>query len=172
MTRASPEELRGWMREHSGRLLSLVQSFADGPVEAEDLLQETWEIAWINAHKRREGSPLGAWLCQVALNVGRQHARRRRRRRNLMGLRGPVEEPTTGGPAPSLERGQLNQHVWRAVAELPRLQQQVVLRRIVHDMSTKETADDIQRSEGTVKASLHRALKTLRRELGDTWPGP
>ncbi len=38
--------------------------------------------------------------------------------------------------------------------------------RIAEGLSTADTAEALQRTEGTVKASLFRALRTLRRQLG------
>jgi RNA polymerase sigma-70 factor (ECF subfamily) len=51
------------------------------------------------------------------------------------------------------------------VAELPPLQQRVVTLRIIEGLSTAETAAVLDRAEGTVKASLWRALQRLRSEL-------
>lgn len=169
MTELSPEEFRRWIREYSGRLLSLMESFADGHTEAEDLLQETWIVAWNNADRRHDDGSVGSWLYQIALNVGRQHARKRSRRKKLFNFWGMKEEPVTGSASPSLERAQLHRRLWRAIARLPAVQQEVLLRRLVDGMSTRDTARDINKTEGTVKVYLHRATQTLKEELGDLW---
>ena len=71
---------------------------------------------------------------------------------------------------PDVNRELRRLRLWRAVAELPELQKQVVLRRIVEDMSTKDAARSLNRAEGTIKASLHQAMTRLRREFGEDSP--
>lgn len=162
-----PRELRDWIREHTPRLLAVARAFASGDTDAEDLLQEVWWRALQHARERVPGTPLGAWLVAVTVNVGRDHLRRRRRRERLMALwggpRAPVAEPTP----PHHEGTEL----WRAVAELPTLQRDVLLLRVVEDYSTAECARVLGRAEGTIKVSLARALARLRGRFDEeaTW---
>ncbi len=155
-------ELRRWMREYSGHLLAVVSSYASGAVEAEDLLQEVWLRAYDAAPARRIESPVRAWLIVIALNVARDHQRRVQRRERLRRI--------WAWPTPVAEQGELaNLHprsrLWRAVARLPPLQRRVLVLRVLEGLSTAETAVAIDRAEGTVKASLSRALHRLRGEL-------
>jgi RNA polymerase sigma-70 factor (ECF subfamily) len=157
------QELRRWMREYSGHLLAVVSSYASEDVTAEDLLQEVWLRAFDAAPLRRPESPVRAWLIVIALNVGRDHQRRERRRARLRRLwtwgAGAVTE------ALELEMPHPESRLWRAVAELPPLQQRVLVLRVIEELSTAETAAELGRAEGTVKASLWRALQHLRGEL-------
>jgi RNA polymerase sigma-70 factor (ECF subfamily) len=151
------------MREYSGHLLAVVSSYATDAVTAEDLLQEVWLRAYAAAPCRQPASPVRAWLIVIALNVGRDHQRRVRRRARLRRL--------WARAAPAVaEMGELatlhpDSRLWRAVAELPPLQQRVVTLRIIEGLSTAEAAAVLGRAEGTVKASLWRALQRLRGEL-------
>ncbi|HEU4700242.1 MAG TPA: RNA polymerase sigma factor [Gemmatimonadales bacterium] len=159
-------ELRRWMREYTPRLMAVVAAYASGPVEAEDLLQEVWLRAHAAAPTRAAGAPVLGWLIVIALNVGRDYQRRLRRRTRLARLwawaTGPGHvQPDRSGEAHPRSR------VWQAVARLPELQRAVVMLRLVDGLSTTETAAALQRAEGTVKASLARAVERLRRELAD-----
>jgi RNA polymerase sigma-70 factor (ECF subfamily) len=160
------EELSLWIRQFTPQLLGVARAFAEGAEESEDLLQELWIVAHERAHHRPDDAPIGAWLHAILLNIGRTRWRRRRRRERLMSLWGSpagqheernVETDLDG----SIQRGVL----WRDVAALPGLQRQVVLLRIIEDMSTAQAAAVLGRAEGTVKVSLHRALGTLRARL-------
>ena len=62
---------------------------------------------------------------------------------------------------------QLRELLWRGIADLPSLQRAVVLHRIIAGLTIADTARALNRAEGTIKASLHAALKTLRVQLGD-----
>jgi RNA polymerase sigma-70 factor (ECF subfamily) len=158
-----PAELREWIREHTPRLLAVARGFASGETEAEDILQEVWWRAARRACDRAPGVPLGAWLVAVTLNVGRDHRRRSERRRRLFllwGGEGQVAPP----PADPIHEGS---RLWSVVGSLPRLQREVVILRVIEELSTEATATMLGRAEGTVKASLSRAMEKLRKELGE-----
>lgn len=153
------------IRRDTAQLFGVVRAFTEDDGDAEDLLQQLWIIAADRAHRRDPRMPLGAWLHRVALNLGRTHHRRGARRRWLR-LRWTTELPHLAIDPPASPVDE-RAPVWRAVAALPSLQRDVVLLRVVDGLSTREAADRLGRAEGTVKASLHRALATLRRHLSD-----
>ena len=155
-------ELAALIRRETPRLFTVVRAFTEHDDDAEDLLQQLWVIALERSHRRNAQMPMGAWLHTVALNLGRSYHRRTKRRQWLR-MRWAADIPrasTDGIPltAPSAPGAGL----WRAVGALPPLQREVVLLRVVEELSTRETAARLGRAEGTVKASLHRALDTLR----------
>jgi RNA polymerase sigma-70 factor (ECF subfamily) len=152
-----------WIREFTPQLIGVARAFADDADEAEDLLQELWISAHRKAEFRPRNAPIGAWLHSILLNIGRTRWRRRRRRERLLSLWNPEfrrhdESATDTDVDGAIQRGRL----WRDVAALPELQRQVLLLRVVDDLSTSQTAARLGRAEGTVKASLHRALNALR----------
>ena len=159
-------ELGSLIHIHTPQLLDVVRSFCTDDVEAEDILQEVWMIVASKAHHRPEGVPIGAWLHVVALNRARSHRRRMRRRSWLAALwAGELPPAHDATCAPSLPGELRRAQLWHAIAELPSLQRDAVLLRVVDGLSTREAADRLGRAEGTVKASLHRGLRTLRRLL-------
>lgn len=168
MTQAEFSRVGDWINEHGGRLFSLAKALSDDVDEAEDLLQDAWVVAITRAHMVEDRAHVGPWLQRIVINLARSRRRKRQRRRLLRqqwsgGHRIEAITPHMTGQDLSL----LDRQTWKAVAELPDLQRRVLLYRIVDDFSTAETAQVIGRAEGTVKASLHRALKTLRLVLPD-----
>lgn len=157
--------LAALIRRETPQLLGVVRAFTDDDGDAEDLLQQLWIIAADRAHRRDPRMPLGAWLHTVALNLGRTHHRRAARRRWLR-LRWAADLPKVTVDPPA-SRDDERAPVWRAVAALPTLQRDVILLRVMEGLSTRETADRLGRAEGTVKASLHRAVATLRTHLSE-----
>lgn len=155
--------LAGLIREHSSRLLALLRAFTDDDGEAEDLLQDTWIIVADRSHRRRDEMPLKGWIYSVAINRARSHRRTTRRRRWLASLWGKSKEPVQ--VPPSVGTALAHAALWGAVAGLPRLQREVVILRIVDGLSTADAAVRLGRAEGTVKASLHRGLRTLRERI-------
>lgn len=54
---------------------------------------------------------------------------------------------------------------WRAVANLPADRRRAIVLRFVEEMSTAEIAGILGKSEGAVRVLIHRALRSLGREL-------
>ena len=168
MIQQDRETVKGWVKEYTPRLLDVARSFAEGPTEPEDILQETWITALHKCGQRKTDDAVGAWLTAITLNIGKSLVRKRQRRMTLTALwSDAASRGWRGVGAPELDEELSSRALWRAIAELPQLQKDVLLLRVVDDMSTKQTADHLDRAEGTIKVSLHRALKSLRGRLGE-----
>jgi RNA polymerase sigma factor (sigma-70 family) len=128
-----------------------------GPVEADDVYQETW-IAALRAYPRlRRADNLRAWLFRIAQNKAID-AHRARGRRAL-----PVAEPPAtadaGEPSPDGEP-----ELWERVRELPPKQRTAVFCRAALGMPYEELALLLDSSEEAARRSVHEGLKRLRRE--------
>ena len=135
-------------------LRALVAGGADRAA-AEEALAEAFARAWAAwPTVSRHPSP-SAWVVRTALN---HHVSRWRRTRREVALTTDVAAGVPAPVAPAAERDDLLQ----AVAALPLRQRQVVALRIFLDLDTKQTADALDLSPGTVTAHLHRAMTTLR----------
>lgn len=160
-------ELREWIRRYTPQLLNVARAFCSAADDPEDLLQETWIIAHEKRKQLSAAATAGAWLHAILINVARSRLRRRKRREALFSLWRGHEPQHENTLPPDVGKALEHATLWRAVADLPDLQRRVVLLRIVDDMSTAQAAAVIGVAEGTVKASLHRALNSLRRHYGD-----
>lgn len=162
------------MTTYSPRLLAVARAFAEDADDAADILQDVWITAAKHAHSRPTNAPIAAWLYTVTLNAGRQRRRRRQARATLMRLWKHLITPAKGRTqSPKIEEEVLRAQLWRSVDALPRLQREVVILRIVEDLSTADTARLLHRAEGTVKAALSQGLSKLRGMVGPVWdPSP
>jgi RNA polymerase sigma-70 factor, ECF subfamily len=166
-------ELAASLREHEKHLWGLCYRLTGSASEADDLVQDTFVRA-LERPPARTGEPLRPWLTKVALNLGRD-ALRRRRRRGYVGpwLPEPIE---TEGATPSAEvegpggagteaRYDLLESVsfafLLALEALTPQQRAVLLLRDVFDYSVKETARALGLSEPNVKTTHHRARRAL-----------
>lgn len=125
---------------------------------AEDAVQEALLRAWTRSSRGEEIERLGAWVVTVALNLSRSGLRRRiaerRARERISSGRASHPEPS-GDPV----------DVHRALASLPRRQREVAVLRYLLDMDTKEVANVLRVSDGTVKNSLSKARTALAAQL-------
>jgi RNA polymerase sigma factor (sigma-70 family) len=133
-----------------------------GPVEADDVYQETW-IAALRAYPRlRRPDNLRAWLFRIAQNKAID-AHRARGRRAL-----PVADPpepagarSRGAPTSSLDG---EPELWERVRELPPKQRTAVFCRAVLGMPYEELAVLLDSTEEAARRNVHEGLTRLRRE--------
>lgn len=138
--------------------------------DADDLVQETFVRAMERPPARTE-EPLAPWLLRVAVNLGRD-ALRKRRRRGYVGpwLPAPIEADEVAsfeleGEGGTEGRYDLVESVsfafLLALEVLTPNQRAVLLLRDVLDRSVRETAEALGMSEANVKVIHHRARLAL-----------
>jgi RNA polymerase sigma-70 factor, ECF subfamily len=113
------------------------------------------------------GVPFGAWLMRVAANLIHDHNGHAQRHISLqdwlddgigmVGADASVEDQCAARQTADM--------IWQAVAILPRVHQQVLVLRFAREMSIREIANAMGRSEGAVKQLLFRAMKRLHQGL-------
>jgi RNA polymerase sigma-70 factor (sigma-E family) len=122
---------------------------------AEEAVAEAFARAWARwPTVSRHPSP-SAWVVRTALN---HHVSRWRRTRREVALTADFAASAVDRDPDHGERADLI----RAVAALPERQRQVVALRVFLDLDTKQTAEALDLSPGTVTAHLHRAMTSLR----------
>jgi RNA polymerase sigma-70 factor (ECF subfamily) len=148
--RASNPALLRYLRHHA-------------PDVAEDLLAEMWMAAAKHLPRfKGDAQDFRAWLFAVARRRVADHYRRRHRRPDEVGLesatdlpaRGDTEEEAIGSISAQLA-------IQALVRELPEDQAEVVLLRVVADLSVDQVAKIVGRSAGSVRVIQHRALRRL-----------
>ena len=127
------------------------------PELAEDACQEAYARAYGDwAHVGSHPNPT-AWVVRVAQNQATSWWRRRR-----------LELPDPPEVAGADHADPFDEDLVRLVWRLPERQRQVIGLRVLLDLSVEDTADVMNVTPGTVKATLHHALAALRRELTNT----
>jgi RNA polymerase sigma-70 factor (ECF subfamily) len=137
--------------------------------DADDVGQETF----IRFHRAlgsfRGDSSLKTYLVHIAMNLSLNALKRRRRSILRFGSRDESDdgdslvglpEPRIG-PEGDVDTKELQRLVRAAVRRLGEKHRAVVVLRLFHDCSTKETADILGVPEGTVLSRLSRAMKEL-----------
>jgi RNA polymerase sigma-70 factor (ECF subfamily) len=157
-----------WRTLHPPLLRYLTVRGDDAP---EDLASDTWMHVVRGLPDFRGGpSEFRAWLFTIARHRAVDQARARARQPRLaLGL--AMEHRDS---APSAEHeADVNEATARAmalVATLPGPQAEMVMLRVVAGLDVADIARLLGKKPGTVRVSVHRALKTLARaghELGD-----
>jgi len=141
------------------RLVAAVALVCSSHAAAEDAVQEALLRAWERSEKGEEIEHLNAWVATVALNLARSGLRRVIAERKA---RTKLAAAYRQGAGPSGDRVDVE----RALTALPRRQREAVVLRYYLQMDTREAADVLHTSEGTVKSTLFRARASLANALG------
>ena len=139
---------------------ALVLAGADRDL-ARDAAQEAFARALRRWRKVREMDRPDGWVYVVAMNQLRDHWRRNERRRERAPELGDGATDNTYAVATRLS-------VRDAIATLPARQRQAVVLRYLADLSLADVADAMGCATGTVKATLHQAMQSMRVELDDS----
>jgi RNA polymerase sigma-70 factor (ECF subfamily) len=159
---------------HSPAVYRLALRLTENEAEAEDVMQETFLNAFKAIDSFEGRSSLSTWLYRITHNTA------------MMRLRRPnpymvsVEETMAFEsshiiprqlfdwcclPEEDFEDDEVRSQLERAIRELPEQFKSVFVLRELEGLSTRETADTLELSEGAVKVRLHRARLWLRERL-------
>lgn len=110
------------------------------------------------------GGGFTAWLFRIARNDVTDFFRRNGGRRREIAFTEEVERMPSGKQIEHLaEQAWDERHLREAVGRLPAEQQQVVLLKLMLNLSNRQVGDILDKSEGAIKALQHRATKTLKK---------
>ncbi|MFB3817602.1 MAG: sigma-70 family RNA polymerase sigma factor [Candidatus Methylomirabilales bacterium] len=158
---------------HLDALYNTARWLTRDPVEAEDLVQETYLRALRGAHGFAPGTNLRAWLFQILRNTYYTLAKRKGRMpepQDPETLEGMVTDGARGTGIGGLGRqgdGAAGLDLQAALQRLPEEYRSVVLLADVEDFTMTEVAEIMACPVGTVKSRLFRARALLREQLRD-----
>jgi RNA polymerase sigma-70 factor (ECF subfamily) len=169
----SLSQLRAEALTHLDGLYNLARWLVRDPVEAEDLVQETFLRALRGFHQFRVGTNLRAWLFQILRNTFFTQYRKRGREPeavdpDVLDNKATRLGPASGaGPRSGESNGTLSVDLLAALEQLPDDYRAVVLLADVEDFTMTEVADIMGCPVGTVKSRLFRARAILQELLRD-----
>jgi RNA polymerase sigma-70 factor, ECF subfamily len=127
-----------------------------------DATQETALRFLRDLSKFDRRSSIKTWSLGIALNVVREI----RRSRNATGAEEtPDREDPGASPLQLAERSEATGMVRQLLADLPERQREALLLRFFEDRSVEQTGQIMNVAPGTVKATVHQALRALRKHF-------
>jgi RNA polymerase sigma-70 factor, ECF subfamily len=164
--------IRSIMKSNNRKLYRLARGILRNESDAEDVVQETYVLAFTHLDSFRGESGLSTWLSRIAINEALGRLRRQRPAVEWTSLQ-PGELETNAqiiqfpfsavsDPEKTMAQREIQQVVEHAIDDLPEAFRIVFMTRVVEGMNVEETADILGLKPETVKTRLHRARAMLR----------
>jgi RNA polymerase sigma-70 factor (ECF subfamily) len=170
------------VERHEVRIFSLARRMTRNREDAEDVVQQSFEKAFIHLKKFEGQSLFSTWLSRIAINEELMLLRRKRGSRELSindSIAGEealfaLEIPDPGqSPEDHYSQRERQRILSSALNELPRRTRRAIQLRELDERSTEETARIMGISVGAVKARVFHGRRKLRERLkryfGSAW---
>lgn len=164
------------MRRYNRPLYRTARSILKDDAEAEDVVQESYLLAYRNIKSFRGDAKLATWLTRIVVNEAIARSRKASRRAQIIRLDGDTEHNAdteeTGmsegaGAQPEQEamRTEARRLLEKNIDRLPDAFRTVFVMRALEEMSVEETAVCLGIPEATVRTRFFRARSLLREAL-------
>ncbi len=173
--RRDPARFDALSRKYVAQVYSFAYYELGDHHEAEDVTERTFLQALVALPRFEErarpadgegASTFRVWLFRIARHVV-ANTRRTRRRRPETELDEAAVAPDTMDLEAGVTRRAEAEAAWAAIDRLPGDRRRALVLRFVEEMSTAEIAGILDRSEGAVRVLIHRALRSVARDLGE-----
>jgi RNA polymerase sigma-70 factor (ECF subfamily) len=140
---------------------------------AEDLLQETWLLAYRSLGRLNDPNRLRPWLLTIAQNVLIDALRRQGRKKRTPPARSEIHaltEVPSSAPSPEqhAERAEMHDQALAALRSLPEEYRLPLTLRYITGADYETIETQLGLSNGALRGLLHRGLKILRARLEGT----
>lgn len=146
-------EVENVYRSRYGSFLRVAAAIVGDHDLARDAVHDGFVRAVVHRHRWRGDAPLVVWIWRIVVNEERKRA----------GCRLP--RPIPDGPIDSASENGVGESLRSLPAALPERQRLVLFLRYYDDLDYRSIADALDRSVGTVGATLNAAHATLRQQL-------
>lgn len=139
------------------------------PVDADDLVQETYlrALARIDELDRRES--FLPWLATVARHRGIDELRRRRFSMPTDDVPEKPERPSTPDPLEAVVTSETLERVREAMAKLTPRERRLLMAQVHRSLTLSELAEEDGSTVASVRSVLTRARSKLRSAVGEIW---
>jgi RNA polymerase sigma-70 factor (ECF subfamily) len=171
--RGDDQAFAALVARYTAPIFNLAFRLTDDRAEAENVTQETFLRAYSALPRSRTDLAFKPWLFQIAVNLCRDLARKKRpaafadlAQEDDSSPEEAIEDETPL-PFEQVEGRELEKALTRAVADLPEIYRAVVTLRYTEELSYEEIAAVLKLPVNTVRTHLFRAKAMLRKALCD-----
>ena len=156
-SRASFEEL---IHRYSPRLFFFLRHKAATDQDIEDLIQETFLKAFLNIDRFEPERKFSTWLYTIAVRSAISHHRTKKATRSHTVSISPLPDPQE-----VLIQKEESRNIWNLARRLKPIEYEALWLHYGEDMSVKDVAKVIKKTQISVRVLLHRARLNLAKML-------
>jgi RNA polymerase sigma-70 factor (ECF subfamily) len=163
------------LRRFGPRMLSVARRMLPQEQDAQDAVQDAFLSAFKSIGNFQGDAKLATWLHRIVVNAALMKLRSKRRKpeTSIDDLLPKYHEDghrRSNGDwrvthDTAVQTGEIREQVLKAIDQLPDLYREILMLRDIEELSTEETAQQLDITEGAVKTRLHRARLALRESL-------
>jgi RNA polymerase sigma-70 factor (ECF subfamily) len=156
--------------EYAPRIYRFIFLKVSNKHDAEDLTHQVFMSAWESVRRYElKGFPFSSWLYRIASNAVIDFYRTAKNHQDIETIPEDMFAETPGLEQ-KLDRAQDLALTKTALAHLEPDQQTVLIMKFVDDLSNKEIAQALSKTEGSIRVIQHRALKQLKKHIDAVRP--
>lgn len=163
------------VRRFGPRMLSVARRLLTQEQDSQDAVQDAFLSAFKAINNFQGDARLATWLHRIVVNAALMKLRTKRRKPesaidDLLPKYNEDGHRRSGGDwrathDTAVQAGEIRDQVLHAIDQLPEMYREILLLRDIEELSTEETAQQLDITEGAVKTRLHRARLALRELL-------
>jgi len=165
------EALRLLFEENKQRIFSLAYQYVKNAEDAEDILQETFIKAYKSLDKfdYRNGTSFSPWLYRIGINCSIDYLRRHKKGKEKYRDMDDIDNISSGNsdsdPEHTIRKQEIREKIDHTLNRLSARQRMIFILRHYQQLSTKEIAEYLKCTEGSVKKQLFRAIQAMKQHL-------
>jgi len=154
-------------QRYAGKLYAFSLKYLRSKEEAEELVQSVFLKVWENQKNLKKNTSFKSYLFTIAYNEICNLFRRRKYQQDFIAKIGIESSVTSGETENQIEFQFVLEQVDQIIARLPEKQKTIFLKSRQEGKSTKEIAEELGLSPGTVDNYISESLKFIRSNLKD-----
>lgn len=154
-------------RSRVGAISRYVGAMVRDPARTEDVVAQTFLLAWRDLGKLRELDRFDSWLARIAHNQAMNELTRSRKTAPLEELPELADQGRFGRPDRELDQALDAEQLREALQRLPEMQRQALVLRYFHELPSAEIARQLGKNEQSVWALTYRGLQNMKRLLAE-----
>ena len=165
------EALKLLFEENKKKIFSLAFQYARNAEDAEDILQDTFIKAYRSLHKFniQDGNSFSPWLCRIGVICSIDHLRRNKKRKDKdlapNNMESLASEDRNSNPENTSTRKEIREKIDQTLNKLSGQQRIIFILKHYQQLTTREIAEYLNCSEGSVKRQLFRAVSAMKVHL-------
>ncbi len=162
----STDKFRLLVNRHSKILYAHIRSIVLNHQDTDDVLQNTFIKAWQKIGSYRGEADIATWLFKIATNEALQHLRKQKTKKRFLVFNTKEDLPETAkADAPAADGETIKRKLDAAMKTLSQQQRIVFSMKYLNEMKYTQIARVLDRSEGTLKAVYHQAVKKIEKHI-------